>query len=193
MRTTTDGQELMRRVSAGEADAFAALYDLYSPRVFGLVLHILGDRRGAEEVLQDVFWRVWRTAATYDPDRGDVDVWILLLARSQSIDALRRRRRERTMIDTLRDQAIDRSPGHSQEARDRTDGGDDMKAARQAFEELPEEQREVLGMTFYQGYSHREIARIRSIPLGTVKTRVRTAMQKLRENLARQSREVSTS
>jgi len=173
---TDDG--LIDRIGKGDADALALLYDRYASRVLGLTTRILGDRDEAEDVLQEVFLQVWRTPRQYDSARGSAGTWLLILARSRAIDrlrSLRRRGRDRHV-------PIDAQPLTSGEDLERAaETSQDGAAVRRALAELPDEQRRALELAYFGGYTQTEIAQMTGAPLGTVKTRLRQGMMKLRD------------
>jgi RNA polymerase sigma-70 factor, ECF subfamily len=168
------GTELIRRMAGGDADALAAFYDAYASLAFGLLRRILGPEEAAE-VLQDVFWELWRGARDYDPARGSPEAWVTVRARSRGIDRLRSlRRREEMVAAPLADIAPEdeaRNPGVVAEERD---------AVRGALAGLPGNQRQVIELSFFGGLSQSEIAARIGQPLGTVKTRMRLGMERLR-------------
>jgi len=169
---------LVVRIERRDADALAALYDRYSPRLMGLACRILGETGEAEEVLQEVFLYVWKAAGTFDAGRGSVLAWLIVATRSRAIDRLRARR-----------------PGERSRLSEapETASADDVEAAsasreweslcRSAIGELPEDQRRALEMAYFDGLTHQEIALRTSTPLGTVKTRIRLGLMKLRERV----------
>lgn len=188
MNTLTSA-DLLRRMAGGDTEAFGVVYDRYASRALGLIVHILGSRDGAEEILQEVFWRVWRKASSYDVSRGAVDVWVLLITRSMAIDALRKRARQDALTEAARQYTIE-FPHHDGSSAE--EAAEIRDAAREAFDRLPSEQREVIGLAFYRGLSHSQIAHVRSLPLGTVKTRVRNGMLALREYMTQHSNKAQT-
>ena len=173
--------ELIRGVAEGDQQALAALYNATSRTVYGLLLRILADASAAEEVLLDVYTQVWRQAGTYTEARGTALAWLTTIARSRAIDRLRRGRIERQRTEPLDALLHGGSVGARAE--------DDLRARelgaviRTALESLPPEQREVIELAYYGGLSHSEIAAERGLPLGTVKTRTRLGMTRLREML----------
>lgn len=182
--TTTEDAALIARIARGETAALDALYDRYSRLVFSVVLTTLGDRSTAEEATLDAFMRVWRSAASYDPSRGKVSTWLLTVARHHAIDILRRgSTRAESRSVSLDDLFFAADP-------DATDPGADVelsaqrKRVREALEQLPTEQRQALALAYFKGLSQKEIADQLKQPLGTVKTRIRLAMSKLRTLLA---------
>jgi RNA polymerase sigma-70 factor (ECF subfamily) len=173
----------VERIAAGDADALGELYDRYGRIAFGLLYRMLPGPDVAEEVAQDAFHSVWRQARTYRPDRGSVRTWLLAICRNAAIDwrRTRGRRAEReTSLDDptefLSDAPIDERVMDAMRA----------ETVRRAVAELPPEQREVLTLAFWGGYSQSEIASRTGTPLGTVKSRVRLGMTKLRQRLVRE-------
>lgn len=173
--------DLVRSIALGRQTAFAGLYDETSPLVFGLAVKMLGNSADAEEVAADVFAQVWRTAASFDTARGSVSSWLIMLTRSRAIDKIRsrteRRRREQEMEAHF--EAVD--PGMSQETAAALN--DQRRKVRLALADLPADQRRLIEMAFFSGLSHAELAEETGVPLGTVKTRIRLGMMKLRESL----------
>ena len=166
-------------MARGDESAFASLYDRYSPILFGLLLRILRDRPEAEDCLQEVFLQIWQRAPSFDPARGRAFTWLVTLARSRAIDRLRsagaRTRTEQAafaeQVDTVAD--ADAEAFRSEQGA----------FVRGALAEIPEEQRRALLLAYFEGLSQSEIAARLGQPLGTVKTRMRTGMMRLRELL----------
>ena len=180
-RDRPDDEELVAMVAEGRPEALAALYDRYAAACYGLALRILGDREDAEEAVQDAFVALWRRAGTYDPGQGRAYSWMLRIARNKAIDGLRRggpARRPRQVPQGMPDLA--REPGSVEEEADTAEL---RLPVAGALERLPQDQREVLEMAYLGGLSQREIAESTGVPLGTVKTRTRLALRKLREAL----------
>jgi len=177
-----DDRTLVAAIARQQQDAFERLYDRYQTMVYHLALKILNTRDGAEEVVYDVFWQVWREAVRYDAQRGSVGAWLATLARSRAIDALRARRGGRMVEGDLEEH-----PGAA-------DAGDDPEEnvslaqrallVHDALESLPPDQRTALELAFFRGLTHIEIAEHLAEPLGTVKTRIRAALLRLRERLS---------
>ena len=173
--------ELVRRIAAGDAAALSELYDASSRYVYGICLRVLRDSADAEEVTLDVYTQAWRQAARFDADRGEPLAWLLMLARSRAIDRLRARggvRRHEEDLEKVRDFAstlIDPESGSALAQRAST--------VRAALAGLPAEQREVIELAYFQGLTHTEIAEKLSQPLGTAKSRIRLALQRLRQSL----------
>jgi RNA polymerase sigma-70 factor (ECF subfamily) len=172
---------LIARVEARDADALACLYDLYAARLLGLAARILGDTGEAEEVLQEVFLFVWRAAATFDPARGSVLAWLLVATRSRAIDRLRTRRPAARAGLTRVDRIPDKPDPSDVEADSATREWETL--CRAAIAELPPEQRLALELAYFEGLTHQEISQKTSTPLGTVKTRVRLGLMKLKDRI----------
>jgi RNA polymerase sigma-70 factor (ECF subfamily) len=178
-----DDITLVRLISRAQADALSAFYDRHNRLVFSLALNIVRDRHTAEEITLDVFTRVWEKAETYRAEQAKVSTWLTSITRNRAIDELRRRevRPEKYSVEWAE---------VSPTAMPRTNGAERAaeltllrQRVRAAVAELPPEQRQALALAYFKGYSHREIAEALDLPLGTVKTRIRLAMQKLREIL----------
>ena len=180
-RAQLGDEELVEMVKEGRAEALEALYDRYAGVCYGLALRILGDREDAEEVVQDAFVSVWRKAGSYDPRQGRPYTWLFKITRNRAIDELRRRdstRRPRRMPQGTPELA--REPESVEESA----GVLELRSiVGGALEGLPPDQREVLEMAYMKGLSQREISEHTGIPLGTVKTRTRLALKKLKSSL----------
>jgi len=169
-RGPTDG-DLIRRVARRDADAFEVLYRRYSRPVFGLALRRLGDRMRAEDATQETFAAIWRSARTYQPDRGAGAPWLYAVARNAIVD----RSRGRT-----------EPPGEAPETAAEEPGPEERAEAsyvswrvHRALEDLPENERDVIELAYYGGLSQTEVADFLDIPLGTVKTRTRSGLGRL--------------
>jgi RNA polymerase sigma-70 factor (ECF subfamily) len=173
--------DLIRGVADGDQQALAALYDATSRTIYGLLLRILADASAAEEVLLDVYTQVWHQAASYTRERGTPFAWLTTIARSRAIDRLRRGRQERQRTEPLDTAAQFAVVGAS--AEDDAQASEMRAVVRGALDSLAPEQREVIELAYYGGMSHSEIAAARNLPLGTVKTRTRLGMIRLREML----------
>ena len=172
--------ELLQSVADGDQQALSTLYDATNRLVYGLVLRILQDTGAAEEVLLDVYTQVWRQAASYSARRGSPSSWLLTIARSRAIDRLRTGRIERQRREPL-DLLTERADGANVE--EEMAAREMQRTVRAALDALSPEQREVIDLAYYGGLSHSEIAARTGQPLGTVKTRTRLGMMKLREML----------
>jgi RNA polymerase sigma-70 factor, ECF subfamily len=178
----TDTPGLIARIAKGEEPALAQLYDETSRLVYGLVLRIVREPSTAEEVTLEVYMQVWRTAVNYNTERGSVTAWLAMAARSRALDWIRSKQarlyREGQTIDDLPEMVdIQSNPEENLAQSQRA------VVVRQAMASLPMEQRIALDMGFYSGLTHSEIAERLNLPLGTVKSRIRMGMNKLREVL----------
>jgi RNA polymerase sigma-70 factor (ECF subfamily) len=175
-------QAALTRMAQGEGDAVAELYDRHARPVYSLALRILGDVTEAEDVVQEVFSQAWRQASRYNTSRGAVGAWLLMLARSRAIDRLRARRARPKSVsdehaaDTLVDTGL---PVDCQVI-----SFEQVTRVRAALDELPMLQKLAIELAYFEGFTHAEIAARLEQPLGTVKTRIRLALMKLREVLA---------
>jgi RNA polymerase sigma factor (sigma-70 family) len=171
-------EALLAGLAAGQTSAAAAFVRRYQARVYGLVITIVRDPGIAEDVAQETFVRAWRNAATYDPRRGRVATWLLTIARNTAIDAMRVRRPEPLDPEIV--------AAWLQPVGGAVDEGappDERERVRSALAELPESQRRALFLAAFAGRTAREIGELESAPVGTIKTRIRTAMSKLRDSL----------
>jgi RNA polymerase sigma-70 factor (ECF subfamily) len=179
-----EAEDLLERVATGDRDAVLALYDRFAPALMVVALRVTGSRAEAEDVLQDVFARVWREAVTFDRARGTAAAWLVTLTRNRAIDAVRARKRRRGHEDDLgRDEPVTLDAPASPEAS--VVDAELSVAVRAALDTLRPEQRAVLELAYFGGLSHSEIAARLGQPLGTVKTRIAQAVKRLRDELAR--------
>jgi len=178
-----DDHTLIRLIIRADADALSELYDRYHRLVFSLAVATVGDHATAEEVTLDVFTRVWEKAVTYRGEQAQVSTWLISITRYRAIDELRRRgARPRLESLDLADVSV-ATPRRADGPEATTELALQRQRVRAALSELPAEQRQVLVLAYFQGHTHREIAEVLDQPLGTVKTRIRLGMQKLRELL----------
>lgn len=180
-----EASSLARRLRARDERALGELYDVMAPWVLGLAVRILRDEDEAEEVVGDVFVQVWRHADQHDARRGPLVPWILSIARNRALDVLRRRRRWWRKAERLQQaQAEEPEDRRNVPFHEATVAGWPVhREVHAALAALPEDQRRVVMLSYFEGLSHREIARRLGQPLGTVKTRLRTAQQKLTDRL----------
>ncbi len=173
-----DGVELLRRMAGGDRDAFSAFYDAYAPLAFGLIRRILRSDAEAEEVLQEVFWEIWQSAGDYDPQRGSPEAWVVVRARSRGIDRARSMRRRGELLTGPLPESLTADP--PERGRDPGVSVEDRGTVRGVLAQLPPNQREVIELAYFHGLTHAEIAERLKQPLGTVKTRMRLGMERLR-------------
>jgi RNA polymerase sigma-70 factor, ECF subfamily len=177
---SSDDARLIKLIADANADAIKELYDRYNRLVFSVAIAIVGDRAVAEEVTLDVFVRVWRGARTYRPERAKVSTWLLAITRHHAIDILRwQNSRPDDKSLNLNDALLQNqsaAPGPETDVEISLQ----RERIREAIARLPAEQRQVLILAYFKGYTHQQIAEILEQPLGTIKTRMRLAMQKLR-------------
>jgi RNA polymerase sigma-70 factor (ECF subfamily) len=173
--TSESDGELIQRAGAGDRSAFEALYRRYARPVFGLALRRLGDRGRAEDAVQETFASIWRSARTYRPERGPGAPWLYAVARNAIVD--RGRARPEPPTDAPDEVATDPTPD------DRAEQSWVAWRVHRALEELPDREREVIALAYWSGLSQSEVAEFLGIPLGTVKTRTRSALQRLSELL----------
>lgn len=178
-----DDASLLRRMAAGEEEALGIFYDRWHPLVHGVVMRILKQQVDVDDAVEETFWQAWRQAARYEPSRGAVQTWLLTIARSRALDrarSLKRRREEPLVSDdgtVIVQQVAEGDPSLDAEATER------RAIIEAALAELPAEQREALELGYFAGLSQTEIAERTGQPLGTIKTRVRLALHKLRSRL----------
>lgn len=181
---TLDDTVLIAQIARSNRAAFDQLYERYHRMVFGIALAILGERPTAEEVTLDVFMRVWQKAGTYRADRAKVSTWLIALTRHHAIDILRRQRVRFNHDHWNGYESSGPDAPVTNDLEDQVESSLAGKRIRAAFAQLPAEQRQALVMAYFKGFTHTEIAEALKEPLGTVKTRIRLGMQKLRQMLA---------
>jgi RNA polymerase sigma-70 factor, ECF subfamily len=174
--------KLIAQTAQGDQSAIATLYDRTSPQVFGLIYKILNNREAAEEVTLDVYTQVWRQAHTYDSTRGAPGAWLMMLARTRAIDRFRAGAAEQGRMESLDAAGLFASQEDTPEQD--VEGQERRRYVQQALTLLTTEQRQAIALAYFYGLSQSEIAEKLQLPLGTVKTRVRLGMIKLREALA---------
>jgi len=176
-----EDESSLRRLASGDQAAAARLYDRHARPLYSLILRILGNETEAEDVLQEVFAQAFRQASRYDARRGAVAAWLLTIARSRAIDRLRARR---TRVEARTgEQTLGEMPDAQPDAASTMLDEERSRLVRQALGELPMLQRMAIELAYYEGLSHSEIAERLEQPLGTVKTRIRLGLLKLRDVL----------
>ena len=183
VRTTSgdvDDTPLLQALQRGEQDAVALLYDRYAGIAYGLALRITGNATTAEDVVQEAFVSLWKQAPRFDPERGQVRSWLLTMVHHKAVDAVRRQ--------TARpERALPEGAEEFMEASGRPDELAEMmldaEAVREAVRQVPDDQRRVIEMAYFRGMTHVEIAQETGVPLGTVKSRLRIGLEKMREYL----------
>ena len=172
-----DAAALLVRIASGDQDAFATLYDMLSSRVFGLILRVLVNRSQSEEVLQEVFLEIWQSASRFAPNRGQGRTWVMTIAHRRAVDRVRASQSsaDRDVRAGLRDIGVAHDTVSEQ-----VELGIEGEKVVAALSGLPEAQRETIVLAYYGGYSQSEISALVGAPLGTVKTRMRDGLTRLR-------------
>lgn len=186
MSSPPSPSDLLGRVALRDREAFGVLYDMLAPLVFKVALRMMRDRAEAEDLLQEVFLQVWRTAASYDSRRGHPSAWLITITRSRAIDRMRsaeyrRQRRETPDVEKVED---------ASDLRHELSLRESAAAVRDAVASLPEGQRQAIELAYFDGLTQSEVAQKLREPLGTVKTRIRLGMLKLREMLVQEPERV---
>jgi RNA polymerase sigma-70 factor (ECF subfamily) len=173
-------ESLLARVAEGDQQAFGELYDQISPRVFGLIRRLLVDHAQSEEVTQEVFLEIWQSATRYQPSRGGATTWILTMAHRRAVDRIRSSQsgRDRDVKIGIRDYVAEYD-----NVAETVETTIENERVKEALSQLTELQRQAVTLAYYGGYSHSEVAAMLSVPIGTVKTRLRDAMIRLRDEL----------
>ncbi|MFE2724848.1 ECF RNA polymerase sigma factor SigK [Kitasatospora sp. NPDC059327] len=179
-RRRPDLKELMARTAFGDQDAFAALYDAVAGQVLGLVRRVLRDPAQSEEVTQEVMLEVWRTAARYRPDRGEVLAWVLTMAHRRAVDRVRA---AQAAADRDQRAAAKAYAPVFDEVAEQVEGRLEREQVRRCLRMLTELQRESVTLAYYRGFSYPEVADLLATPLGTIKTRMRDGLIRLRDCL----------
>ncbi len=189
---TDSNAALVARMAAGDEHALGVLYDRWSTTVHTLAYYLLGQADEAEDAVEETFWQAWREAGRYDASRGAVSTWLSTIARSRALDRQRaRRRRAEEPLEGVVPSSDGTGAGNVADARPSAanpqqdaEASERARAIAAALSKLPVEQREVIELAYFGGLSQSEIATRTSLPLGTVKTRARLALEKLRAPLA---------
>jgi RNA polymerase sigma-70 factor (ECF subfamily) len=190
---SVDDAFLIKLIADSRPDAIQELYDRYNRLVFSVAFAILGDRSVAEEATLDVFVRVWRGAKTYRPDRAKVSTWLVALTRHHAIDLLRWQNSRPDVNSLSLDNFLSQNDPAAPDPEAQVENSLQREHIRAALAQLPAEQRQVLILAYFRGHTHQQIAEILKQPLGTIKTRIRLAMQKLRQMLLAEDHPADTS
>jgi RNA polymerase sigma-70 factor, ECF subfamily len=184
-------EALIARVARGDTTALEILYDHYASSVLGVSLKVIGNQTLAEDVLQETFWRVWQSAATYQSQRGSFTSWLFRIARNLAIDVHRRRKaRPQTISETAdANPILDEIPDPDMDVPEQAQSNFQAQQVRNALRNLPPDQRQVIEMAYFYGMTRQEIAEATGEALGTIHTRARLGLQKLRRELEREERE----
>lgn len=175
----------MARVAKQDKRALEELYTRYSGSAMGLALRMMGERNSAEELVQEAFWRVWRRAGTFELQRGQFAPWLLGIVHNLAVDEMRRRRvRPNTFSTDANDETLMELPDRDVDVAETAFINVTAAQVRAALRQLPETQRDVIELAYFEGLTHQEIAARLNEPLGTIHTRARIALQHLRQALA---------
>ena len=180
MEKPASKENLLEQIAGGDQAAFGALYDEVSPRVFGLIRRLLVDHSQSEEVTQEVFLEIWQNASRYERSKGGASTWILTMAHRRAVDRIRSSQagRDRDVKIGIRDFVSDYD-----NVADTVETTIEHERVKEAMAQLTELQRQAVSLAYYGGYSHSEVAAMLSVPIGTVKTRLRDGMIRLRDEL----------
>lgn len=179
---------LVSQVAQGSTTALEALYDRYASTVLGVAHKVIGDQHAAEDVLQETFWRVWKSASTFQAELGPLKIWLFRIARNLAIDAYRRQTvRPQAVLETVDEEPVlEQLPDPSMDVAEQAQVILKHRQVRKALGSLPAVQRRVIEMAYFYGMTRQEIAEATGEALGTIHTRARLALQKLREELDRE-------
>lgn len=173
-------RELLRRSSRGDEAAFAELYDLFAARIYGLVLRVVRDQAQSEEVTQEAFLQIWRNAARYDAALGSASSWVLTMAHRRAVDRVRSAESARRRDDEY---AVSNTDRDIDQTSDTVERSLDRQRVVRALDALTEAQRSAIELAYFGGYTHKEVAVMLDLPLGTAKTRIRDGLIRLRDAL----------
>ena len=188
-----DDEKLIRLIAQSQEEALAQLYERYKRVIFSLVCAIVDDAATAEEVTLDVFLRVWQKAGTYRADQAKVSTWLTHIARYHAIDVLRRRAARVDHYALPLDEVNSNGKSFQQDPQESTETSLRRERVHAALAKLPAEQKQAMLLAYFSGYTQRQIAEVLKQPLGTIKTRLRLAMQKLRDFLREEQEPQDTS
>jgi RNA polymerase sigma-70 factor, ECF subfamily len=171
-------EDLLYFVGQGDSEAFTILYDRYGRAAFSLAYRVMGERQAAEDLVQDAFLKLWRSATSYRPERGSVRTWLLSIVRNRGIDQLRAHASRRRMQDRIEASAPRSQPS---EAFAETWRNSQRDRVRDALNTLPPEQLKVLELAYFSGYTHAQVSELLDVKLGTIKGRMRLGLKKMRD------------
>ncbi|MEW6401061.1 MAG: sigma-70 family RNA polymerase sigma factor [Chloroflexota bacterium] len=183
IREEQSDESLVAQVAQGDSAALEALYDRYAPVVLGLVMKVNADQEAAEDILQETFWRVWRYAGTYQPQLGSFAAWMFRIARNLAVDLHRRQSARPQAPRSDEPEDMDQTPDPNAEVLEQTQSSFRSREVHSAVATLPAEQRQVIEMAYFLGMTRQEIADATGESLGTIHTRARLGLQKLRREL----------
>ena len=175
-----DLADLLRSSARGDQAAFARLYDTAAPRVYGLVLRVVRDPAQAEEVAQEAFLEVWRTATRFDQSRGSALSWLLTIGHRKAVDRVRSAEASSRRETKYHDQS---QPVPHDQTAEAVTASLEAQRVRHAMESLTAAQREAIGLAYFGGYTHTEVATMLDLPIGTAKTRIRDGLIRLRDTM----------
>jgi RNA polymerase sigma-70 factor, ECF subfamily len=171
-------ENLISFVGKGDAEAFTTLYDRHSHAAFSLAYRVMGERQAADDLVQDTFLKLWRSATSYRPERGSVRTWLLSIVRNRGIDQIRSQASRRRTQETFEASAPRSQPS---EAFAETLRNSQRNQVREALDTLPPEQLKILELAYFSGYTHVQISELVDVPLGTMKGRMRLGLKKMRD------------
>ena len=171
-------ENLISFVGQGDAEAFTTLYDRHSHAAFSLAYRVMGERQAAEDLVQEAFLKLWRSATSYRPERGSVRTWLLSIVRNRGIDQLRSQASRRRTQEKIEASAPRSQPSEAFAETWRNSQRDQL---REALNTLPPEQLKILELAYFSGYTHAQISQLVDVPLGTIKGRMRLGLKKMRD------------
>lgn len=171
-------RELLGRSSRGDEAAFAELYDLFAARIYGLVLRVVRDQAQSEEVTQEAFLQIWRNASRYDAKLGSATSWLLTMAHRRAVDRVRSAESARRRDDEY---AVNNTDRHIDQTSEIVERSMDRQRVARALDALTDAQRSAIELAYFGGYTHKEVAVMLDLPLGTAKTRIRDGLIRLRD------------
>jgi len=177
-------RDLMARLRSGDEDAFRGLFDRYAPTANALARRVVRQSHLAEEIVQEAFMAVWRDPGAYDGERGSVKSWLMGMVHHRAVDLVRREEAHRRRAEAAIPEAIEEQGDHADEVVQQLGQPEERRVVRAALDDLPDEQRQVLSMMYFDGLSQSQIAERTGIPLGTVKSRTLLGMRRMRGALA---------